>query len=135
MRQHQFPVSAGNLENRAGTSRESGLGRSNPRPRRNSRQEKPLPVAHISSPAPPASDIPLCMARTTSPRNSPPKACLYISPPVSDSPPNRSTEARHFALKRSLSRRFSMSRVLLSVQVVGQADPDESKTRDIENRR
>src|SRR5579864_326987 len=103
MRRHQFLVSADNLENPAGTSPESGLRRSDLRPRRNSRQEKPLLGADIFSLVQPASDIPLCMARTTSPRNSPPRACLYISLPVFDSPPNRSTEARQFALKRSLS--------------------------------
>src|SRR6185437_16341005 len=127
MRQRRFPASAGNWENPAGTSLESGLRRSDLHPRRNSRQEKPLPVAHIFSPAPPASDIPPCMARTIWPRNSPPGACLYVSPPVSDSPLNRSTEARHFALQRSFPHQFSMSRVLLSVQVVAQRDPDVAR--------
>src|SRR5579864_5817058 len=102
MRQHQFPASAGNSENRVGTSSRNDPRHSDPRPRRNLLQEKPLLGAHISSLTPPASDIPLCMARTMSPRNSQPRACLYISPPVSDSPPNRSAEAHHLAWTRIL---------------------------------
>src|SRR5579864_718323 len=102
MRQRRFSASAGNSENPADTLPESGLRRSDLRPRRNLLQEKPLLGAHISSLTPPASDIPLCMARTMSPRNSQPRACLYISPPVSDSPPNRSAEAHHLAWTRIL---------------------------------
>ena len=123
MRRRRFPVSAGNWENRGDTWPENDYHIYDPHPRRNSRQEKPLPGTHTFSPGPPASDTLLCMARTTSPRNSPPRACLYISPPVSDNPPNRSTEARQFLMPR---------RVLHSVQVAAQ--PDAHVTRAVRSK-